>query len=55
MEKNLFEKITELVGEASMCWEPRPTGVFSSDKAMDIANRIMQAVNEEIRLTAEFK
>lgn len=54
MEKNLYEKILQLVGEASMCWEPIPSGIFDSEKAMDVANRIMQEINKELKLQSEF-
>jgi hypothetical protein len=30
-------KIFESIGEASMCWHPRPAGVFDSDHASKVA------------------
>lgn len=37
-------EITSLVGEASMCWNPTPTGVFDSEEAITIAFKICKIV-----------
>ena len=29
----IHEAVMQAMGFASMCWEPRPTGVFDSEKA----------------------
>ena len=31
--KRLDEELGELAGHASLCWEPKPTGVFNSTEA----------------------
>jgi len=33
-------KIFEAIGEASMCWNPRPTGVFDSTHASKVAQNL---------------
>lgn len=44
------EKLAEVVfqglGEASVCWSERPTGVFDSVNAARIGDEIMQAIKE---------
>jgi hypothetical protein len=32
------------IGEASMCWSPRPTGEFSSEEASQVADKLLNAV-----------
>ena len=55
MEKNIFEDVTgieeliyQLAGAASMAWEPRPTGVFDTKLADQVAtdalNRLSQLI-----------
>lgn len=39
--KTIENLIGEAIGEASMCWDPRPTGVFESDRASGIVDRIL--------------
>lgn len=34
--------IFEALGEASMCWEPRPTGVFESDEAKRVGEDLIK-------------
>jgi len=46
---NLEEKVTQLIGEASMCWNPIPTGVFDSTHAMKIVEQIIQTVTQATR------
>lgn len=36
------ELIGIAIGEASMCWEPHPAGVFDSSRAMEIADKLFQ-------------
>lgn len=38
------EKIGEIIGEASMCWSETPTGVFESDKACTLIDRVMEII-----------
>lgn len=46
-------EITSLVGEASMCWEPSPTGVFDSEEAITIAFKICKVVTNLLKKTIE--
>ena len=39
-DREIKRIIGEAIGEASMCWEPRPTGVFLSDRASSIIDRV---------------
>lgn len=39
-------EIISLVGEALMCWNPTPTGVFDSEEAITIAFKICKIVEE---------
>lgn len=40
--REVLEKaIGEAIGEASMCWEPVPSGVFQSEKAIKIVERLI--------------
>jgi hypothetical protein len=45
----LMEQLNELVfqalGEASMCWEPTPSGVFDSDRCNAIGETLVAAIN----------
>jgi len=48
------EIIGELAGYASLCWQPRPTGVFDSteaSKAVDQALQFLAQIEESKRLT----
>ena len=45
MSKTIKEVIFEAVGEASMCWMPRPEGVFMTSEAQNVAER---ATNEVV-------
>jgi hypothetical protein len=42
-------RVGELVGEASMCWEPIPSGTYQSDRAAKIVDRILQVVDDNGR------
>lgn len=44
--KNLFEddlrkKLGEAIGEASMCWSETPKGVFETEKASKIVDKLV--------------
>lgn len=43
MEKR---KLFELIGEATMCWTPIPSGVFDSTRCEDVGSRIWQMIKE---------
>ena len=34
------------IGEASMCWNPKPTGEFDSTHAEEIANKLYNLIKE---------
>ena len=46
------EKLREIIfvnlGQASMCWSEWPTGVFNSEKAVELGEEIMKAIDEYI-------
>ena len=46
-EKELREKIFTALGEASMCWEPIPVGVFDSTKAQRIGDELVSALKSK--------
>lgn len=39
--------VFEAIGEASMCWEPRPAGVFDSEHAERVGTRLVQILEGE--------
>lgn len=39
--------IFEALGEASMCWSETPKGVFDSDKAADLGNRVVNSLKKQ--------
>lgn len=41
------DPIAQAVGEASMCWDPIPTGVFDSDKASEIVVKLKDLISKE--------
>ena len=46
MTDNLRTLIFEALGEASMCWEfPEKAGIFQSDRAEQIGNRLLEEIN----------
>jgi hypothetical protein len=49
MDNSIEKKIHEAIGEASMCWKPRPTGVFDSRRAAEIADKLVDAVKELVK------
>lgn len=38
---NPEEKVMQLVGQASMCWSPIPSGVFDAQRATDIGRELL--------------
>jgi hypothetical protein len=48
MTLTLKEIVFQGLGEASVCWEPKPTGVFDSTHAARIGDEIMKAINAEL-------
>ncbi len=56
--EQLAEIIGQSIGEASMCWDPRPKGVFESGRAIKILNNLLKLYaskrrGEEIKQTFE--
>jgi len=49
-EEKLREVIGQAAGEASLCWEPKPTGIFDASYASGIVDR---TVNEVLRVFDE--
>lgn len=43
----LREAVGIAIGEASMCWEQTPAGVFDSSRALDVANRLCERIEGE--------
>jgi len=41
MKDAIKEKVFTAIGEASMCWDPIPTGVFDSTAAQKVAERLV--------------
>jgi hypothetical protein len=41
MSDKTREKIFMAIGEASMCWDPKPTGVFDCTAAQKIGERLV--------------
>ena len=47
----MSEAICTAIGEASMCWDPEPTGVFDAERATDAGERLF---DEIVRTDGEF-
>lgn len=45
-EDQIREIVFVSLGEASMCWDPIPTGVFDSRAAEEIGERLMEKIKE---------
>lgn len=49
ISSEIYHAIFEAIGEASMCWSPRPSNeVFASEEASDVAIRLCFKVANEI-------
>ena len=46
---SLSETILQSMGEASMCWNPTPTGEFDSTKAAEVGEKVIKDVRQMIR------
>jgi hypothetical protein len=53
--EHIFSRIHEDIGEASMCWDKIPTGVFDSTNAGRIAFNLCHFVADEIDKAVELK
>ena len=38
----------ELILEASLCWDPKPSGIFESELASKIADKLEQSLFKEV-------
>ncbi len=45
---NIYHKVFEMVGAASMCWRPRPDGVFDSERASQFAAELCHFIADEL-------
>jgi len=50
MTDRLKSLIYQAVGEASMSWEPRPTGVFDTTAAKKVAEKLVKKIDSELKL-----
>ena len=46
-------KLFEAMGAASMCWEPKPTGVFESTQVLDFGEVILGDIVKILELEVE--
>jgi hypothetical protein len=51
ISSEMYHAVFEAIGEASMCWSPRPVGVFASEQASDVALRLCFKIAEELERT----
>lgn len=45
-KKEIEAVVFESIGEGSMSWKPRPTGVFDSTEAGGVADRLVKKIIE---------
>ena len=45
-QNDIKTEIYQSIGEASMCWNPRPIGVFDSTHAGKVADRLYNQIKE---------
>lgn len=45
-EEKLSELVFQALGQASMCWEIRPKGVFDSDQVKEIGDQLIKDLKE---------
>jgi len=47
MKEELKIKVFEAIGEATMCWDPKPTTqVFDSGRAIEIGNKLWKEIEK---------
>lgn len=49
----IYHAVFEHIGEATLCWEPKPTGVFHSAQASDVAVRLCFKIAEDNEIIKE--
>ena len=52
-QEDLQGEIGIAMGAASMCWKPRPSGVFQSDETFKIAKSLEKSIDEYVLRTWE--
>lgn len=55
LEERMTTLVYESIGEASMCWTETPKGVFDSDRAKNIGDRLMNEILPLIELAKVVK
>lgn len=49
ISSEMYNSVFEAIGEASMCWNPRPSSeVFAAEQASDVATRLCFKIAEEL-------
>lgn len=48
ISSEIYHKVFENIGAASLCWKPQPTEVFDADKASDLAIDLCLAIADEV-------
>lgn len=48
ISSEMYHAVFEAIGKASMYWDPRPSGVFASEQASDVAVRLCFKIAEEV-------
>ncbi len=48
-EEELREKVFTAIGEASMCWNPKPSGVFDSSHAKEISEQLIDYIKNNLK------
>lgn len=50
ISSEMYHAVFDEIGYASLCWEPKPTGVFDSTKASDAAVKLCFKIAEELEV-----
>jgi hypothetical protein len=53
MKQSFKQLVGECIGEASMCWSITPHGVFDSERASKIVDKILAHVDRKTELEAQ--
>lgn len=48
LPSKMYHDVWEAVGAASLCWEPKPTGVFDAEQASKFATELCFKLAEEL-------
>lgn len=48
ISSEMYHAVFEAIGEASVCWDPKPSGQFWSEQASDVALRLCFKIANEI-------